>query len=158
MGILNHHVNDIDEIKEYEMIKKFKVNNIIMERVELYKDFTFNLLYKIHDTYLGTEYIKNEYDIRGHYTWCYRKVLKEFEEEGIYFYENEELYDYFYGYFLDQFYKKEPETISYYERFWENIFDIKSATKKRNIFEVLLEIYEVFDKTINKKLEIPVLQ
>jgi len=152
-------INVQEYINEYEMTKKFKTNNIVIERVELYKDFIFNLLYYIYDTYLGTEYIKNEYDIRGHYTWCYRKVLKEFEEENIIFIDNEELYDYFYGYFLNQFYNKpEPETLSFYERFWENIFDIKNTTKKRNLFEVLLEMYELFDKSINKKIENPVFE
>lgn len=144
----------VDEnIKELEMTRKFKSYNVIKERVELYKDFTLNLLYYVYDTYLGNEYIKTEYDIRGHFTWCYRKVLEDFEREGIYFHENEELYDYFYGYYLDQFYKKNKlETLSHYEKFWENIFEIKK-TKKRNIFEVLLELYEIFDKSITKKTE-----
>jgi hypothetical protein len=141
-----------EDIKELEMVRKFKSYNIIRERVELYKDFTLNLLYYIYDTYLGKEYIKSEYDMRGHFTWCYRKLLTDFEKEGIYFHENEELYDYFYGYYEDQFYKNTKiEPLSYYEKFWENIFEIKKQ-KKRNIFEVLHELYEIFDKTITKKV------
>jgi len=142
-----------DNVKELEMVRKFKSYNVIKERVELYKDFTLNLLYYVFDTYLGKEYIKSEYDMRGHFTWCYRKVLNDFEKEGIYFYENEELYDYFYGYYEDQFYKNDKiEPLSHYEKFWENIFQI-SKSKKRNIFEVLLELYDIFDKTITKKVE-----
>lgn len=140
-----------ENIGEFEMNRRFKSHNVIRERVELYKDFTINLLNYIYDTYLGKEYLKSEYDIRGHFTWCYRKTLKDFEKEGIFFYENEELYDYFFLYYKDQFYgKKNPELLSFYENFWENIFDTKK-TKKRNIFEVLLELYEIFDKSINKK-------
>jgi hypothetical protein len=143
-----------DEMKEYEMNKRFKTYNVIKERVELYKDFTLNLLYYIYDTYLGKDYVKTELDIRGHFTWCYRKVLIDFEQEGLFFYENEELYDYFYGYYLDQFYLHDKiQPISHYEKFWENIFEI-NKTKKRNIFEVLLELYEIFDKTINKKTDV----
>jgi len=139
-----------EQIKELEMTRKFKSYNVIRERVDLYKDFTLNLLYYVHDTYLGKDYIRSEYDMRGHFTWCYRKVLDDFEKEGIYFHENEELYDYFYGYYEDQFYKNDKiETLSYYEKFWENIFEI-SKSKKRNIFEVLLELYEIFDKSITK--------
>ena len=149
------HVDE--DVKELEMTKKFKSYNVVRERVELYKDFTLNLLYYIHSTYLGKEYIKSDYDMRGHFTWCYRKVLEEFEEEEIVFFENVELYDYFLGYYSDQFYKKPNiETLSHYEKFWENIFEI-SKTKKRNIFEVLLELYEIFDKTINKNSEVMVL-
>lgn len=146
-----------EEIKELEMTRKFKSYNVVRERVELYKDFTLNLLYYIHDTYLGVDYVKTEYDMRGHFTWCYRKVLIDFEKEGIFFYENEELYDYFYGYYYDQFYKKSKiESLPYYEKFWENIFEI-NKTKKRNIFEVLLELYEIFDKSITKKIVEPAL-
>ena len=68
-------------IKELEMMKKFKSYNIIRERVEIYKDFTINLLYYIYDTYLGKDYIKTEKDMRGHFTWCYGKVLDEFYDE-----------------------------------------------------------------------------
>jgi len=147
-----------EDIKEIEMIKKFKSYNIAKERVELYKDFTINLLYCIHDTYLGKEYINSDYDIRGHFTWCYRNILTQFEQEDVYFHENEELYDYFFGYYQDQFYKREKiEPLSHYEKFWENIFDIKKNGKKRNIFEVLWELYEIFDKTVNKRTEIEVL-
>lgn len=141
-----------EEVKELEMNNKFKSYNVVRERVELYKDFTLNLLYHIHETYLGKEYVKSEFDIRGHFTWCYGKVLEEYDEEGISFFQNDQLYDYFYGYYTDQFYGKGIETLSHYEKFWENIFDI-SKTKKRNIFEVLLELYEIFDSTINKKSE-----
>ena len=144
-----------EEVKELEMVRKFKSYNVIRERVELYKDFAINLLYYIHGTYLGNEYLKKEHDIRGHFTWCYGKVLDDFYEEGISFYENDKLYDYFYGYYLDAFYKiKKSESLTHYENFWENIFDIKH-TKKRNIFEVLLQLYEIFDETISKKTEEP---
>ena len=142
----------IDEkVKELEMVKKFKSHNIIKERVELYKDFTINLLHYIHDTYLGKEYIKTPHDIEGHFNWCYGKVLSEFDEEEISFYGNDELYDYFYGYFLDQYYETDnPEQISHYEKFWENIFELRK-NKNRKVFEVLLEIYEIFDNSINQK-------
>jgi hypothetical protein len=146
-------INVDEDVKELEMTKKFKSYNVIRERVELYKDFTLNLLYHIHNTYLGKDYLRTKYDVRGHFTWSYGKVLEEFEEEGISFFKNDELYEYFYGYYKDQFYnKKNIESLSHYEKFWENIFDI-SETKKRNIFEVLLELYDIFDKTINQKNE-----
>jgi hypothetical protein len=140
-----------EKLKEFEMVKKFKSHNIIKERVELYKDFTINLLNYINDTYLGKEYIKTPHDIEGHFNWCYGKVLSEFDDEEISFYGNDELYDYFYGYFLDQFYQADhPEPLSHYEKFWENIFELRK-NKNRKVFEVLLEVYEIFDKSINDK-------
>ena len=90
-------------IKELEMMKKFKSYNIIRERVELYKDFTINLLHYIHDTYLGNDYIKTEQEMLEHFTWCYGKVLEEFYDEEFSFYENEELFEYFYTYYQIEF-------------------------------------------------------
>jgi hypothetical protein len=152
-GYIENIYND-GKLNELEMQKKFKSHNIIKERVELYKDFTINLLQYIYDTYFGKEYIKTKKDIEGHFNWCFGKVLEEFYDEEISFYENDELYDYFYGYYLDQFYSKEPEPLSYYEKFWESIFEIKKIMKN-NVFEVLVEIYEIFDKSItNKEIKI----
>jgi hypothetical protein len=144
-------LNNDDIISELEMTKKFKSNNVVNERLELYKDFTINLLIYIYDTYLGNEYIKTEEDIKGHFNWCYKKVLSDFFDEEISFYENDELYKYFWNYYIDQFYTKpQIESQSYYERFWENIFEIKK-NKNRSVLEVLLELYEIFDKSIQIK-------
>ena len=125
--------------------------NIIKDRIELYKDFTINLLFFIYKTYLGKEFIKNDTDIRGHFNWAYKKVLDEFEQEEISFYDNNDLYNYFYSYYLDQFYnRKEPYSLSFYENFWNNIFELKK-NKNKKIFEILIEVYEIFDKSINIK-------
>ena len=141
-------LNNDDIISEFEMAKKFKSNNVVNERLELYKDFTINLLIYVYDTYLGNEHIKTEHDIRGHFDWCYKKVLGEFFDEEISFYENDDLYNYFWSYYTNQFYSKpQPESKTYYERFWENIFEIKK-NKNRSVLEVLLELYEIFDKSI----------
>ena len=143
------YIHNESRVKEFEMMKKFKSYNIIRERVELYKDFTINLLHYIHHTYLGKEYIKTEKEILEHFTWCYGKVLNEFYDEEISFYENGELFEYFYTYYVDQFYKKETvENISHHEKFWENIFEIRNS-KNRKVFEVLLELYEIFDNSLN---------
>ena len=144
-------IHNDNSVKELEMMKKFKSYNIIRERVELYKDFTINLLNYIHNTYLGRDYINTEKQMREHFTWCYGKVLDEFYEEEISFYENNELFEYFYIYYLDQFYLKDVvDTISHHERFWENVFDIRK-NKNRKVFEVLLELYEIFYYSLNTK-------
>jgi len=139
---------DDDEVYELEIVRKFKSHNVIKERVELYKDFTVNLLHYIYDSYLGSEFIRTEHDKRGHFTWAYGKVLDEFEDEGIDFYGNDDLFEYFYVYFKDQFYDmKKIENFNYYYKFWLDIFDL-SKNKQRKKFEVLLQIYEIFDDSL----------
>ena len=141
---------DDEQLNEYDIVRKFKSHNVIKERVELYKDFTINLLHYIYDTYLGSEFIKTETDQRGHFAWAYGKVLDEFNSQNISFYGNDELFDYFFLYFKDQFYDmNELQPINYYIRFWKSIFNL-NKNKVRKI-EALLEIYEIFDITLETK-------
>jgi hypothetical protein len=146
----NHE--DDDEIKEYEILKKFKSHNILKERVDLYKDFSLNLLYKIYDTYLGVEYIKNKKDAIGHYNWCFGKVLEEFDEQEIDFYGNDELYDYFLDYYIDQFYSLNKEIpINHHKKIWLEIFNHKKSSKSKNEVEILIELYIIFDFSLDNK-------
>ena len=148
-GIEEHFNHDDEKIKEYQILKKFKSHNILNERLDLYKDFTINLLYKIIDTYLGIEYINSIEHAKGHYNWCFGKVLEEFHEQEIDFYNNEELYDYFFDFYLDHFYRLEKQpTLNNLKIFWTNIFNHKKLNKTKNEFEALIELYEIFDYSL----------
>lgn len=155
----NYHPDyRIEELNEYEIVKRFKTNSIMRERIEIYHDFTINLLCYIHDTYFGREYIKTDEDIIGHFNWCYNKVVEEFEDEEIFFRNNDELYKYFFAYYYDQFYcnKNGPDSISTYLTFWNTVFDYGN-NKKKKTFDLLIEIYKVFDQSFaieEKELEI----
>mgnify|MGYP006288452681 CR=1 FL=1 len=138
--------DDDEEIKEYQILKKFKSHNILNERLDLYRDFTINLLYKIYDTYLGIEYIDSMEKANGHYNWCFEKILHEFNEQEINFYHNDLLYDYFFDFYLTKFYKLEKQPkFSEMKNFWLNIFDYKKLNKTKKEFDVLIELYEIFD-------------
>jgi hypothetical protein len=125
---------------------------IIKDRVEIYKDFAINLLYYIHKYYIDYESLHEDTDIRNHYVWCFNKVCDEFLKEGIDFRSNEELKEYFYAYYYHQFYKiqnvNQDTTLAYYEKFWRNIFEIDKQ-KNKNIINILIEIYNIYDKSIN---------
>jgi len=147
--VTKDNINDV--LSEFEMIKKIKTHNILPERVELYRDFVINLTHYVFDSYLGGEYIKTDEDITGHFKWCFYKVVSEFEEQEISFRENTELYEYFSLYFYNQFYRLEKiPAIGNYVKFWDQIFDLKSGIKSKNkkTFEVLIELYEIFDKSL----------
>lgn len=129
---------------------------IVKDRVEIYKDFALNLLYYINYYYIDYESINTDEDIDNHYNWCYNKVCDEFLEEGLNFKENKEVRKYFNAYYYHHFYKageKQDVSLKYYENFWKTIFEIDKQ-KNRNIINVLIEIYNMFDKSINQEKNI----
>jgi len=131
---------------------------IVKDRVEIYKDFAVNLLYYIHHYYIDKESLSADEDIRNHYNWCYKKVCDEFLKEGLDFTHNEELREYFYAYYYHQFYNIERKvnqdtSLEYYEKFWRNIFEI-DRQKNKNIINILIEIYNIYDKSVNQEKNI----
>jgi len=145
------HKSDNDILNEYEILKELKTHNILRERIEIYKDFCINLLHYIYDSYLGKEYIFKESDIIGHFNWCYLKVLDEFYEEEIDFIDNKSMYEYFYKFYSHQFYFSETKkSLNYFINFWDDIFNYKKD-KKKKYFDVLVEIYSVFNESLEKK-------
>lgn len=149
---LDNYFNDDNLLKEYDVVKKFKSYNILKERVDLYQDFAINLLHKIYETYLGKNYIKSKIDIEGHYNWCFGKVLEEFYEQDIDFYGNDGLYNYFLAYYYDQFYNREKQhPINHHKKMWISIFNYKKQNKIKEEFELLVELYQIFDKSLEKK-------
>jgi hypothetical protein len=129
---------------------------IVKDRVEIYKDFAMNLLYYIFNYYIDKESLSADEDIRNHYIWCFNKVCDEFKQENIDFSQNKELKEYFYAYYYHQFYKvnsNQDTSIGYYEKFWKNIFEIDNQ-KNKNIINILIEIYNIYDKSINQEKNI----
>lgn len=131
---------------------------IIKDRVEIYKDFTINLLNYIVDYYLDNKTLGLDEDIRNHFNWCFNKVCDEFKLEGIDFSGNKKLREYFYDFYYHQFYKREFVNgelinIAQYDKFWRNVFDI-NRIKHKNIINTLIEIYTIFDVSINTEKNI----
>lgn len=128
---------------------------IVKSRVELYKDFAMNLLYYINHYYIDFESLNNKEDIYNHFSFCYNKVCDEFLKEEINFKNNTELKEYFHSYYYHQFYMSQNREMSldYYEKFWRTIFDIDKH-KNRNIVNILIEIYQIYDKSINTEKNI----
>ena len=149
-SLIQNQKSDDDILNDYEIVREFKRHNILKERIEIYRDFTINLLYYIFDTYLGKEYIHKDSDVIGHFNWCYTKVLDEFIEEEIDFYNNKNIYDYFFNFYYDQLYSADnPKPLNYFILLWDEIFNYKKDKKKKH-FDVLLEIYNVFNPSIEK--------
>lgn len=139
------------------MVKNNKITqkySIIKDRVDIYYDFTYNLLHYIFDYYLDKKTLYLDIDIKNHFMFCYNKVCEEFLKEEIDFTKNEELIEYFYTYYYHSFYKNENDyDISHFIKFWNSIFEIESPQSK-NTLNVLIEIYNVFDKSIRTEKNI----
>jgi hypothetical protein len=129
---------------------------IVKDRVEIYRDFAMNLLYYIFNFYIDKESLSADEDIRNHYNWCFNKVCEEFKQEDLDFSTNQELKEYFFAYYYHQFYKvnnNQDTSIEYYEKFWKNIFEI-DGQKNKNIINILIEIYNIYDKSVNQEKNI----
>lgn len=140
-----------EQLKTHEIVREYKSNNINKNRLDLYRDFIINLCYNLVDTYLGEEYIKTKKQKKEHFTWCFNTVCSSFEKEGFKFSENTELYDYFYEYFITTMYDNDFFEIDFLLEYWEDTLEI-SLEKTRADLEGLIEIYKIFDKTIENKL------
>ena len=128
---------------------------IIKDRIEIYKDFTISLINYIIGYYLDKDTLSADVDIKNHYNWCFNKVCDEFKLEGIEFGDNDMLREYFYDFFYYQFYKRNniEITIQFYEKFWTNIFNYDKQ-KNKNVISTMIELYNVFDKSINTEKNI----
>jgi hypothetical protein len=132
---------------------------IVIIRAELYRDFTINLLHKIYDYYLDVKTLSNSDDMCNHYNWCYNEVCKGFEKEKIIFSDNADLKSYFYSFYIHHVYKTDGRTdkdsidIHKLDKFWRGIFNYKNQ-KNSNDMNILIEIYNIFNKSLNPKKEI----
>jgi hypothetical protein len=131
---------------------------IIKRRSELYHDFLNNLINHIIRYYIDYESLSEDEDIHNHYNWCFDKVCSEFILEGIYFDKNDKLRHYYYTYFYHQYYKVQDDdkfniSLDYFIKFWDNIFEVDRNVSK-NITNLLIEVYKLFDKSVDTKKNI----
>lgn len=129
--------------------------NIVKDRVEIYGDFALNLIHYIHKYYIDRETLSEDQDIYNHYSWCFKKVCDEFLKEGLDFTKNIKLKDYYYTYYYHQFYtaNNKDTSLEYFKKFWKNIFEIDKQ-KNKNLINILIDIYEIYDKSINQERNI----
>jgi hypothetical protein len=143
--------NITEPLKSHEIVREFKNNNINRYRLDIYRDFIINLCYTVVETYLGDEYIKTNKDKKDHFTWCFNKVCSEFSEENINFIYNDELYDYFFEYFIATLYENTVFEIDFLLDYWEDTLEY-SFDKTKTDLDGMIEVYKIFDKTLQNKI------
>jgi hypothetical protein len=128
----------------------YGANNIIVEKCELYNDFTQSLLSIVFATYLGDDVTSVKEQIK-HFNWCWNKNISNFKEEGLIF-NNQNLYNYFMEFLLEVFYTSpDKEIITDLDevliKLWNNVFEY-DRPKTNSDMDTLIEIYLLFEKSI----------
>ena len=141
-------------IKQEDVDLWFRVNNLNLEKIDLFYDFCESLHLIIIETYLGdssdneTKISLNQEDVSNHFNWCWTKTLEDFEKENIFFNRVGEHYDYFYKFFYEMFYEQKKsqikDTIS---NFLENVFEVNKIFSKSDL-DILTSTYKILDKNM----------
>jgi len=142
-------------LTQEEMILLYKANNINYNKCSLFFDYIVSLNCKVYDTFLGDDVINREKDIESHFLWCFKDVVKDFKEEGIKFSDDDELRDYFYNFYIEVFYNSnsKKDSIEKLNKLAQFSFDYHRI-KTRSDMDVLIELYRLFEKSLNFKLKI----
>jgi hypothetical protein len=142
------------------MVKKYsqEKHTLITGRIDVCVDFIINLANNIIEYYVDKDSISKDKTIKSHFDWCFDKTCDDFFMEGIFFYDNDELREYFYNYFYNQFYTVQDNVaynikLSTFEKFWRNVFNLEKQ-QTANSIKLIVQIYELFDKSINNKKKI----
>lgn len=135
----------------------FKVNNIIFEKLDLFSDFFQSLNELIQITYLGFQKDTNESvilmskgDNENHFKWCWKKIISNFEKEKINFFLSGEHLEYFYSFFLENFYEQKDKLVrEMIGQYLSELFDINKSFTKPDL-EMLYSVYKTLDKNLKK--------
>ncbi len=137
-----------------DMTLLYRANNVRYDKCVLFYDFikTLNLL--VVNTYLGDDVTLSDEDIKKHFLWCFRSVIDGFKGENIIFGGLDDLKEYFYHFYNELFYQcdDKDEILNKLNNLANLSFDY-NRNKTRSDMDLLLELYKLFDKSLNFKLK-----
>ena len=141
-------------IKQEDVDLWFRVNNLNLEKIDLFYDFCESLHLIIIETYLGdssdneTKIFLNQEDVSNHFNWCWNKTIEDFDKENIFFNREGEHYDYFYKFFYEMFYvQKKSQIKDTISNFLENVFEVDKIFSKSDL-DILTSTYKILDKNM----------
>lgn len=131
----------------------FNVNNMTIEKRQLYADFCLSLVYLINETYLGEEINKtnplilSQKEKNDHFEWCWKKTINNFAKEGLKLKYDGEHKEYFKEFFDEVFYnQKDDNIITNLPRFLQSLFN-EETTYTQSDLNMLTEMYKLFEKS-----------
>jgi hypothetical protein len=140
-------------VPEDEVEIWFNVNNMTIEKRQLYADLCLSLVYLINETYLGEELDKtnplvlSQNEKNDHFEWCWKKTIDNFSKEGLKFKYEGEHKEYFKEFFDEVFYnQKDDNIINNIPKFLESLFN-EETTYTQTDLNMITEIYKLFDKS-----------
>jgi hypothetical protein len=133
----------------------FKINNVLIEKLELFFDFSYSLNSLITETYLGEHGLISETKINlsvedneKHFEWCFKKVIDNFSKEGILFKNKGEHYDYFKTFFDEVFYNQKEEKVrNSVGNFFDDLFNVNKSFTKSDL-DMIGVIYKILDRNL----------
>lgn len=125
----------------------YKANDVKFERCNLYYDFIKSLNKVIVDTYLGSEYITTDREVKEHYLWCFNSIVDNFKEESIVFDDVVRLKEYFFYFYDELFYKDSDKVLNKLDNLAELSFDFHKI-KSRSDIDIMIELYKLFEKSL----------
>ena len=132
--------------------KEYTKCGVRRELVELFNEFSNNLLIRIHNHYLGKEYLNKKEDILAYFNWCYNTTCDDYNKIGFDFSKNQKLIEWFYIHALrhifDNKYYKYEEDKGYDIDYVNSIMTYNM--KNRLIAEVLTmtDLYAIFKESL----------
>lgn len=140
-------------VPEDEVEIWFNVNNMTIEKRQLYADLCLSLVYLINETYLGEELDKtnplvlSQNEKNDHFEWCWKKTIDNFSKEGLKFKYEGEHKEYFKEFFDEVFYnQKDDNIINNIPKFLESLFNEETIYTQTDL-NMITEIYKLFDKS-----------
>jgi len=131
------------------------MNNILIEKVDLFLDVVISLNRIITETYMGdfdNKLTKLEYsdeDIINHFNWCWDKVIKDFAKEGVLINREGEHKEYLKLLYNDSFYLQTSNKIrDSVELFFVSIFNLDKKNTTKADLDLLNEMYRMINDNI----------
>lgn len=138
------------EIYKEQIDTLYRSHNIIRKKAELYYDFILSLLNIIDETYLGSDVITSAEDMVNHFSWCFNKVVSNFEKEKIYFNTKDTHYDYLWVFFYKAYYTCNTENKTQILAEYFRVLFSYNIIKTPQELESFIDLYKIFDQNLKK--------
>jgi hypothetical protein len=147
-----------EEYSEFDITEKYKhqidiwyrTYSINRDKIILFYDFLLSLHTLIDETFSWFDVLYKEIDQRGHFDWCWNKIIENFNKEKIFFKDKGNHYEYFWNFFFEAYYlSKIDEKESRISEYFYKLFDFRYV-KSRSELDILTEVYKLFEQNLKK--------
>lgn len=131
-----------------ELLIAYKNSDIQREFVDIIREFTNNLMFNLHSTFLGDELTKNEEDVKNHFLWCFNKTVSNYKFINFNMKKRYDYFNYMYNHALGQIYNNKDYDEMVYVLDVMYFSDLLNYNKPKTSNDVLL-MSELYFKSID---------